>query len=259
MKPPLFLIGAQRSGTTALAHAISAQYSVQRRGTFTVNGKLWYFLLRWLDVSDLAARHFRADEISHALRRKRPQGTAAETWLEQTDSALRELAARVARGAYPVSEVGVFAARRDLAAAIAGERAWGDKYNEYLLQLPALHATFPEADWLFLRRHPSEVIASMLAWTGDRPWNPATARDAEAKWVEWNSRWLAFRSSLKPSQVLELDYAELCSGTAHRAVQDFTQLDLSEPLRKYQRRDGADPAAVSAKAGRIWAALCDAS
>jgi hypothetical protein len=98
----------------------------------------------------------------------------------------------------------------------------------------------------------------MLAWTGDRPWNPVTAGDAEAKWVAWNSRWLAFRSSLKPSQVLELDYAELCSGAAHQVVQDFTQLDLSGPLPGYRRRDGGTPAAVSAEAERVWSALGDA-
>lgn len=259
MRPPLFVVGAQRSGTTVLAHAISAQYPVQRHGTFTVNGKLWYFVLRWLGIDDLAARHARADEISHALRRRPAEGTAAEPWLRRADSALHALAVRVARGGYPVSKAGLLAARRDLAAAVAGDEPWGDKYNEYLLQLPALHATFPDARWLFLRRNPAEVVASMLAWTGNRPWNPGTVRDAEAKWVAWNRHWLAFRPALKQSQVLELDYADLCSGQAHRMVQDFTELDLAESLRNYQRRDGPAPAAVSAETRRVWADLCAVS
>jgi sulfotransferase family protein len=256
VRPPLFLVGAQRSGTTALAHAISAQSHAQRKGVFTVNGKLWYFVLRWLDADDLAARHFRADEISHALRRRPAQGAAASEWLAAADGALRALAGRVSRGAYPASRVGVLSARRDLAAAVAGPQGWGDKYNEYLMQLPELHATFPDARWIFLRRDPAEVIVSMLAWTGDRPWNPATAQDAEAKWVHWNSRWLAFRSRLRPGQVLEIDYADMCSGAAHRPVEEFTQLDLSEPLSGYRRRSG-DRASVSPEAERVWMALRD--
>jgi hypothetical protein len=252
---PLFLVGAQRSGTTALAHALSAQYPAQRHGTFTVNGKLWYFVVRWLDAGDLAARHFRADEIGHALRRRPAQGAAAAEWLGRVDGALGDLAGHVARGRYAATRDGVLAARRDLAGAIAGPRPWGDKYNEYLLQLPELHATFPDARWIFLRRHPAEVIASMLAWAGDRPWNPAAGCDAEAKWRYWNSRWLAFRSSLRPSRLLELDYEDLCSGTAHQAVQEFTQLDLSEPLRDYRRRGGGRQATVSTAAERLWTEL----
>jgi hypothetical protein len=258
VSPPLFLVGAQRSGTTALAHAISAQAHAQREGVFTVNGKLWYFLVRWLDADDLAARHFRADEISHALRRRPAQGAAADEWLAQADRALRALARRVSRGQYAPDRAGVLSARRDLAAEMAGPDWWGDKYNEYLMQLPELHDTFPDARWIFLSRDPSEVISSMLAWTGDRPWNPVTRQDAEAKWAAWNSRWLAFRDQLKPSQFLEIDYADLCSGAAHPAVQEFTELDLSEPLSSYRRRSSGG-AAVSAQGQRVWTALRDRS
>jgi len=256
MRPPLFLVGAQRSGTTALAHAISGQVHAQHGGVFTVNGKLWYLLLRWLDVADLEARHFRADEVCYALRRRPAQGAGAAEWLSRADGALRVMAAEVASGVYPADPAGVRQACRAVAAAVAGAAPWGDKYNEYLLQLPELRATFPEARWLFLRRHPAEVVASMTEWTGVRPWNPASPRDCEAKWMSWNRRWLSFRSGLTPDRVLELDYADLCSGAANRAVQEFTELDLTAALRGYRNRRSPGLAA-SPEADRVWARLRD--
>lgn len=257
MRPPLFLVGAQRSGTTALAHVLSEQTHAQQQGVFTVNGKLWYLLLRWLDAGDLEARHFRADEVCHALRRRPAQGVAAQDWLASAEGALRELARRVAAGAYPASRDGVLAARRAVAAAAVGAAPWGDKYNEYLLELPELDATFPAARWIFLSRDPTEVVASMLAWTGDRPWNPAARQDAESKWASWNGRWLAFRSGLDPGRVLELDYAEVCSGAARPALQRFTGLDLSRALADYRRREQRPRAEVSAAAERVWATVRD--
>ena len=76
---PLLLVGAQRSGTTALGYALSEAHA-SRRGCFTVNGKLFYLAARWLHADDLAARHLRVDELCHALTRRRPGGAgAAET------------------------------------------------------------------------------------------------------------------------------------------------------------------------------------
>src|SRR4051812_36557269 len=92
---PVFLVGAQRSGTTALASCLSAAFA-RRGGTFTVNGKLLYVLSRWMRPEDLHGRHLRTDEMLHALRRRSVWGVGSEQWLERAESALRAAAADVA-------------------------------------------------------------------------------------------------------------------------------------------------------------------
>ncbi len=89
---------------------------------------------------------------------------------------------------------------RRVCAEAYGPGPWGDKSNEYLLELAWLHATFPDARWVFLVREPGETVASMLAWTEYRPWNPGNALDASAKWAYWTSRWLGFRDTVPPRQ-----------------------------------------------------------
>lgn len=254
-RAPLFLVGAQRSGTTALAHVLSAAYAEQFGATFTVNGKLWYFLRRWLTPDDIAARHLRADEIVHALNRRPPQGSGASAWLADVDRALREAARAVSAGRYPATAHGVRALARDLAASVHGPREWGDKYNEYLLDLPFLDDLFPAARWIMLFRHPAEVVASMLAWSGDRPWNPRTAADAEAKWVAWNRCWLDFRAKLPPERFTEIDYADLCTGRGLEDLMAFTGLDLTGRAEGLSRRSAAAIGTPVTAAGHTWAEL----
>lgn len=252
---PLFLVGAQRSGTTALGHLLSAAFAEQG-GMFTVNGKLWYFLRRWLTPDDLRGRHLRADEIVHALRRRPAEGIGAPVWLADTEEALRWAARAVGEGCYPASVQGARALALDVAARVYGAKAWGDKYNEYLLDLPFLHELFPAARWIMLFRHPAEVVASMLAWTGDRPWNPATAADAEAKWATWNRCWLDFRDRLDPSHVVQIDYGDLCAGHALAALAEFTGLDLSAYAGTFVRNSPPPPGAgMGSAAALIWARL----
>jgi len=252
-RPPIFLVGAQRSGTTALAHAISQAVNSQTGGTFTVNGKLWYLLDRWLDASDLEARHLRTDEIIHALRRRPAQGAGSAEWLARAESALRVAAGEVGAGVWSPDQDGVLGLRRWLAHSIAGSQYWGDKYNEYLLHMPELEQTFPDARWIMVYRHPGEVSASMLAWAGDRPYNPVSAEHAEAKWVAWNRRWLEARSRIERHRWVEVDYADLCDGAGSKLLADITDLDLSTALAQFSsRRPRPDDAMIGPEARLIW-------
>ena len=256
MTAPLFLIGAQRSGTTALGHALSVAISEQHGGTFTVNGKLWYLLRRWLTADDLAGRHLRADEIIHALNRRPAQGSGASEWMTAAHGALATAARAVAEGRYRADSEGVLTLARDVAGEASGGKVWGDKYNEYLLDLDFLAAVFPDARWIMLSRHPTEVAASMLSWTGNRPWNPQTAADAEHKWAAWNQRWLDKRGQLDPRRVLELDYADLCSGEAHEELAQFTDLSPATFIDLFSRpRPAVHDRPVGAGAARVWASL----
>lgn len=236
---PILLVGPQRSGTTALAAALS-QAIATAGGCFTVNGKLPYLLRRWWTDPDATARHLRSDEVAHALVRIPAQGPGADAWLLRAREALLASARRAGD-----TSVSTMDEVRRICAEAYGPGPWGDKYNEYLLDLPWLHATFPDARWVFLVREPGEAVASMLAWRHDKPWNPHDAGAASVKWAHWTSRWLAFRGAVAPRNRIEVDYAALCEGR-HDALSELVGVDLTPFLATFRRPSSAE---------RPWASL----
>ncbi|MBY8870653.1 sulfotransferase [Micromonospora sp. PLK6-60] len=254
MTDPLILLGCQRSGTTALAWALSEAYGAAG-GHFTVNGKLPYLLDRWCRQDDVDARHLRADEILHALRRRPPGGAGVERWLCQVETSLRRAAADTAAGrARDADEL----ARRILAESYAGFPRWGDKYNEYLLHLPSLLRMLPRARLLLLVRHPTEVAESMLGWSGDRPWRPERPADAVAKWVAWHRQWPLACRTVPAHRRLVVDYHDLCAGAVDDLLSEFVEVDLGAALRTITpRRRATTGVPLSAAAGQLWAELSD--
>jgi Sulfotransferase family len=240
---PVFLVGAQRSGTTALAFAL-AQAFAATGGCFTVNGKLPYLLRRWWTQEDLDRRHLRADEVEHGLRRVPVAGVDIAGWLDRSSTALRSSAARAAHGE-AAAEVEVEVRR--ICEETYGACLWGDKYNEYLLDLPWLARVFPTARWIFIAREPADVVASMLAWRREKAWNPREARAAAAKWAAWNERWLRFRASIEPGQVFETGYEQLIDSDAD-GLSAWLGLDLAEHLSDFRVRRPAEPAELTREA-----------
>ena len=231
---PILLVGAQRSGTTALAAALS-QGIASVGGCFTINGKLPYFLRRWWTAPDADAHHLRSDEVAHALGRIPELDDGEGAWLNRAREALLASAHRAGD-----TKVSIVDEVRRVCAEAYGREPWGDKYNEYLLDLPWLHAMFPDARWVFLVREPAEAVASMIAWRHDKPWNPRDARAASTKWACWTSRWLAFREAVEPRRRLEIDYAALCEGR-HDRLSEFVGVDLTPFLTNFRCRTGARP------------------
>jgi len=247
---PLFLVGAQRSGTTALGLALSSAFA-ERGWAFTVDGKLPYLLRRWWLPDDQVAMHMRCDEVEHGLVRMSPQGVDACAWTVRASGALRAAAALVAEGP---ERVDLAATAREVCAQAYGGDTWGDKYNEYLLDLDWLEATFPRARWIYLVRDPQQVIASMLGWS-KRWWNPRTADACARKWAHWNDRWLAFRKRIPEERRLEVDYAALCAGE-HELLSRFTGLDMAPFLAGYRaRRKATTPVPLPEAALRSLAEL----
>lgn len=247
--PPLVLLGAQRSGTTAFAHALNKAFAANG-GMFTVNGKLPYLLDRWLTPDDLAARHLRADEILHALRRHSPSGAGIEAWLARVETLLRDAARDVAEG---VRTDAADLARRILTQSYRGATRWGDKYNEYLLGLARFDRIVPDARYILLIRHPSEVAASILAWTGDRPWKPHTTQAALEKWAAWHAGWLT--SALPRERFRVVEYRRLCAGAETERLGAFVDLDLAPWLDTLASRRDIDRPTLPREVARVWEAL----
>ncbi|WP_432252075.1 sulfotransferase [Streptomyces sp. HNM1019] len=255
MTAPVFLLGAQRSGTTALAHSLGNAFR-DAGGLFTVNGKLLYLLERWITSADLAARHVRADEILHGLRRRLPQGPGSEEWLARAETALRNASARAAEG----SVTDPVALSRDiLSDAYGGYARWGEKYNEYLLSLDYLVRTVPEARYLVLIRSPDQVARSMLRWSGDRPWNPRSTRAALAKWAHWNTQWLAFARTLPRDTYRVIRYDALCRGEETQRLEAFLQMELGAYLTAIRPRHSPEDEQPSLppEVARLWQRLTD--
>jgi len=233
-RSPVFLVGAQRSGTTALALALSQAFAADG-GCFTVNGKLPYLLRRWCTREDLEHWHLRADELEHALRRLSVGGVGADAWLDRASTTLRAHAARAAVAHGPTAaeeEV------RQICAGAYGVQPWGDKYNEYLLDLPWLDRVFPTARWIFVVREPADVVASMLSWRREKAWNPRETHAAARKWATWNERWLSFRDDPEPERIFEVGYEQLAAAGGER-LSDWLGLDVAAHLSGFEiRRHG---------------------
>lgn len=251
---PILLVGAQRSGTTALASRLSRAIH-DAGGVFTVNGKLPYYLRRWWGHTP-AHRHLRADEVIHGLRRKPPFGEGVDAWLARTEEVLRETARACADG-HGDAGGDPRADMRALCRRAYGAPLWGDKYNEYLLELDFLHDLFPRATWIFLARDPAEAVDSMLAWSGDRPWNPTGVAPAALKWSAWNQQWLAFRERVAPERRVELLYADVAAGR-RGALDERVGLDLEPYMEGFTPRPRGRPGPLPAEAERTWERLREA-
>ncbi len=225
---PAFVIGAQRSGTTALGHAVAAGFA-SAGFVFTVNARLPLLLLRWCTERDVRHRHFRSDQLYDALATYE-KATYPDGWLTRARRALDESAARIARGK-PLADSAV-AEAREICARTYGSAPWGDKYNEYLLDLAALDSLFPDARWIFLARRPADSVRSMLTWTKSCAWHPRDVEDCSEKWAAWNEEWLAFRHRVPTARRVELDYDAICGGDAG-ALSELLGIDMRPHLRSY--------------------------
>jgi hypothetical protein len=251
--PPLVLLGAQRSGTTALASILDAGFDAAD-GTFTVNGKLPYLLHRWCTAADIAGRHLRADEIMHALVRKPPYGRRAGPWLERVEKVLRAAAARVADGEI---DDAVMLRQQIVADSYADASRYGEKYNEYLLELDLLSQTMPDARWVLLVRHPVAVADSMARWAGDRPWRPRDRAAGIGKWVAWHTGALRHPWITDSTRCTVLEYSRLCAGEDLSRLSDVIDLDLAPYATDLAERPGEPDPHLPSEAQRLWRDLLD--
>jgi hypothetical protein len=252
--PPVILLGAQRSGTTALASVLNAAFDAVD-GVFTINGKLPYLLHRWCTQEDVEARHLRVDEMLHAITRKPPYGLGTERWLSSAERALRTAAAEVAAG----KVTDAVALRRDVVRqAYAGASRFGEKYNEYLLELDQLEQTVPDAYWVLLIRHPSAVATSMLRWSGDRPWRPETWESALDKWVSWHQPWLNHKRANDSARCVVVEYGKLCAGGDLARLAEAMDIELGPHASGLTERATAQsPPSLPAHVDRTWRELLD--
>lgn len=226
----IFLLGAQRSGTTALAYSLDKAFA-DNNGIFTVNGKLPYYLNRWLTNEDLHYRHFRVDEIIYSLKRKLPGGIEIDNWLEHTEIVLNTYAKEVADGMHTDAKLLTKSIIDDCYKAYD---YWGEKYNEYLIHFDFINHTLPEAKFILLYRDPISVAKSMSEWEGYRPWKPSSKEQIIHKWTKWHEKILKQILHLKKEKVLVVEYNRLCTNKETTRISDFLGLDIEKYLTNLQ-------------------------
>jgi LPS sulfotransferase NodH len=206
---PVFVLGPQRTGSTLVGRILSSAAG----SAFTVNGKLLYYLMLWLSESSsgsLAGRHFRAEEIVHSLRRKPILGVG-EQFVSEAETVLTGIAKRIADHTTDTSPTqlireamhGVYRTLNDTPV------FWGDKYNEYILDLDRIRLVYPAARFIAMNRNEKAAATSALKAFGGRPWCPSTAELCAEKHDAWYDHWQVAKAAIPNASYLEISYEDL--------------------------------------------------
>lgn len=215
---PLIMLGCQHSGTSLAATLLAAH---PQGGFGSELGVIRFSLIWFRRLCDCqpAFRNLRMVEFLHAFRRVGGEQGAGphqrifanlqrvlmrqirtgqlEAWAEQedVDGFIRNLC----------FETHTFGLSR--------AEFWGDEYPEYLFHLDELEGLFPNARYLYLYRHPQDVMESLFRHRNNRRGFTGglrfTMEDCREQWVSWNQLWHDFNSRIPPERRLETAFEEL--------------------------------------------------
>lgn len=219
----LLIVGAQRSGTTALGLLLA-----KHRDLFiTVHGKLLYYLILWIyhDFNTETTSHLRLDEVAYSLTRKQVLGVEPSVVLEIERMLLTDC--KPSRFYGLTKEQIISLIWTEVYTKLSSNKTiLGDKYNEYLLQLNEIQQIFPDMHYIFIHRNHKDVAESMVRSFEGRPWVPETYEDAVIKWAQWNKKWLQFRTRIKREYYYEIDYDNMVNKPAKVILETCEFLDI---------------------------------
>jgi Sulfotransferase family len=184
-RPPFFVVGCARSGTTLLRTMLDGhpQLAVPPESHFVVGlSPRWWRPGRRPTLDDVLAHpKVRAWDVDPVMLRARAEAADAR--------------------AYPALVDAVFSAY----AAEHGKARWGDKTPGYVSYLPDLARLFPEARFVHLVRDGREVAASLAEWD----WGARTAVSGAFWWAHKVRVGRRDGARLGPDRYLELRLEDL--------------------------------------------------
>lgn len=208
MDSPIFIVGANRSGTTLLRLILNAHSRI------TIPEELNYFyseMAGW-PVEEWQSHTIDVGFIDYLLDKS--CGPLQELGLD-VDRLRRELHANA-----PLSLRTPYVAILEAWAALQGKPRWGEKTPANLFFADVLIEMFPDALFLHLVRDPRDGVASMQKvdfFSNDAVFNALARRQAMTKGVD------ILEKNVPPEQRLTLRYEDLVTDPepAIRAVCDF--------------------------------------
>src|SRR5690606_1809744 len=208
-KPPFFIVGSGRSGTTLLQALIDAHPNLSIPPESHVYDRIGPVFGTYGDLGIQSNRiRFIADLLRDAYIRQ---------WrLEATPD---DVEARVIRG----DRVGVIDALFSLYATRHGARRWGDKTPDHIRCLEAIRADFPDAKLIHLvrdGRDRAEARRRMI-------WGPSTPFGMAREWRDDVMRWKAFCDAHGTEGALVVRYEDLVTAP-HETMQRVFEF-LEEP------------------------------
>lgn len=228
---PLFIIGAQRSGTTILSLMLSRHSKV----FLTVNGKILYYLIHWIyyDKSSYRQNHIRLDEIVYSLKRRPILGIEDNILSSMLDILSNEFSISDFYDKAP-KEIITYIWETTYKSVCNDAIIVGDKYNEYLLQLETLKQIYPFARYIFIYRNGKDAAESMVRQFNGRAYVPRNYEEAFTKWAQWNSCWLDIRDSILSANKLEICYEDFVSNPVQTFIDigQFLDIDISRNMKQ---------------------------
>jgi hypothetical protein len=202
--PPIFIVGAQRSGTTWVQRLLAAHPRiVGGQESHLFSGYLAPLWKRWRLEADLRASGSRTIGLGCYLTE------------EQFLDTVRQFAANVFT---------------NLESAKPGATRLLEKTPDHALHLPLIRRVFPEASLIHVVRDGRDVVASLRdahrqRW--GRSWTPATIEEAARRWVEWVEE---IRSQVGTfARVHEVRYEDLLLEGPKALAELFAFLELPLP------------------------------
>jgi hypothetical protein len=227
---PVFVGGCPRSGTTLLRTMLNShpELAMPRETRILVDG-----YRRRAEWGDLRQPQNRRRVAHWVIERKRSR------YRQLTDDA-DELVARMVAAAPTIGSVlgagfGLYAERH-------GKARWGDKRPSLVLNLDAVFAMFPDAQYINVVRDPRAVVVSIRKAGRQYGWGAHGLPGGTDTWersVRAAERW---RRRLGPGQFLELRYEDLVTDPAAELgrIVEFLGLDvagLDAMLRYHETAD----------------------
>ncbi|MAE71632.1 MAG: hypothetical protein CME06_14335 [Gemmatimonadetes bacterium] len=252
---PVIMLGCQRSGTTLMARILGAHPNA---GFGSELGVIRFALIwfRGQCRSKAAFRNLRMVEFLHAFRR---------VGGEQGPEPHRAIFANVEQVLSRYLRDGSLERWADSGDVDALIRSlcfdahtlnlprpllWGDKYPEYIFALDEIEAVFPSARYIFLHRHPYDVMESLFrhrntrrGFAGSLRFNMADCRD---QWIGWNEIWNQAKEGIDPERRIEVPFEALV-GVAERTlerVSEFLDVPLLESPELRRLISGIDSAQI---------------
>ncbi|NCC25046.1 MAG: sulfotransferase [Deltaproteobacteria bacterium] len=237
MAQPVIMLGCQRSGTTYLAKVLG----LHEKGFFWSEATVFRYMVLffWNYIRDRGSfRQPRFMEVLHML--KAPRGMPIN---EQGEKILASFE-RTLLGYFNDGRLEAWAdkgRKREFLQALsydtmtlgASEVAyWGDKYPEYVFQIPELVDMFPEARFVFVIRNPYAVAESLVRHLNPRDRVAGgmrfTLKDCWDQWFDWNRVWIENHELIPAANRFVIRYEEflLDTGRVMGDLSAFMDVDL---------------------------------